>query len=65
MVTSAVAKLQPDLFKSSYHQNQGIGRPTENFCKWNPETTSKAGHLERVEYLLERVEYLRSDPMLG
>jgi hypothetical protein len=64
MVTSAVAKLQPDHCKSSYpyfshpDQNQGIGRRTESFRKWNPETTSKAGHLERVEYL-------RSDPMLG
>jgi hypothetical protein len=50
MVTSAVAKLQPDHGKSSYayfgylDQDQGISRREKHFHQWNPETPSKAGH---------------------
>jgi hypothetical protein len=64
LVTSAVAKLQPDNRKSSYPYfghptpDHGADRRHTSFTKWNPTAPSKAGHLERLESL-------RSDPMLG
>jgi hypothetical protein len=64
LVTSAVAKLQPDNRKSTYPyfghptQDQGVDRRNTSFNQWNPTAPSKSGHLERLESL-------RSDPMLG
>jgi hypothetical protein len=64
LVTESVAKLQPDYGKGTYpyfgypDANQGDTRRAEHIDRWNSNDRTLAAHCERLEAI-------RSDPMLG